>query len=501
MLPDFKEKIIADKYRIDSLIRSGDLGQLYSATHRLMDKPFAVRVLPPHLSIDQNIVDAFFAMAKAESNVSHQGVPEVIDFGTDSAGVVYCVYEAITGDSLKSVVTADGRFPVATALAIGRQIAAALAAAHSSGLVHGNLTTENVLLFNDAEGGINIKLLDFGSADPMAADDTGLAPTEFAYLSPEQCSGTKAADEKSDIYALGVILYEMLTGVPPFAGEKPTDVLIKHIEEPPAPMIAFRNDIPAAVEPIVLKALSKNPEMRQQSASELATELENASVEETVADRAIAASSGGLWKTALLILVGIGMVASALIYATSVTRTDPATALQPDANGLPVQPLNPATGIEEKNLASMTGGVQYGDANVNNGVPPSTLPGGDGYNPWGNGVPPPGAPPPTYIGPGGQTVTIDPNNPSPFMQDCIPQPSGVLLCFGPPPINAAVKPTPTPRPSPTVNANAAAPTEPAPSPQSTPAETRPTPSPAKPTPPAPDANRPATGSDGNTTDN
>ncbi|MGH9820792.1 MAG: hypothetical protein ACRD43_11540, partial [Pyrinomonadaceae bacterium] len=149
--------------------------------------------------------------------------------------------------------------------------------------------------------------------------------------------------------------------------------------------------------------------------------------------------------------------------------------LQPDANGQPVQPINPATGIQEQNLANMQGMSADTAANSNMAVPPGTLPGGDGYDPWKNGVQPPAGAP--RVGPGGQIVTIDPNNPSPFMTNdgpCIPQPSGILLC--PAPItNKPVKPTPTPKPN-AANANVQPAATPMPK-----SETKPTPVP-KPSP-------------------
>lgn len=179
------------------------------------------------------------------------------------------------------------------------------------------------------------------------------------------------------------------------------------------------------------------------------------------------------WKTAFIVLIGIVVLSAIMIYSTSVKQTDPATVLQTDANGQPVQPLNPASGVEEDRLASMPADAAV-VTNSNTAIQPGQLPGGDGYDPWANGGKPPSGGPP--VGPGGQYVTV-PNGGSQFMPpDCILQPSGIYLCPVPTNANAAVKPTPTPKTTPQ-NANAQA----SPSPGSVPKAT-PTPAGAKPTP-------------------
>lgn len=466
MAQNLTSTFIAEKYRLDSVLRNGFASNLYRATHRLMDKPFAIRVLHPHLAVDSAEVEKFFTRAKAEAATEHPGIPAVVDFGTDREGQVYCIYQAIPEDSLKSLISHDGQFPAHSAINVGRQIASALAAAHDGGFIHGNLTAENVLLSNTLEGGIVAQIVDFGSPNPIVADKENAEPSDFAYLSPGQCSGSEVATEQTDIYATGVIIYEMFAGVPPFTGEKPTDVMLKHIEEMPDPLVAFRSDVPNGVEAVILKALSKDPAMRHTSASELASELESL---ETTVPKAAAASPGSLWKTAVMMVLGIGLLAAALIYATSVKQTDPVTSLQPDSNGQPVQPLNPATGIEERNLASIPG---FADANSNLSLPPGTMPGGDGYDPWANS---------RSLQPPGGTYNVPPDGSSPFTMDpgCTMLPSGLLICPTQAPIPNT---TPTPRAAPTNSNTGTAPAA-TPRPQVTPART--------PAPSAPPTNRPA----------
>ena len=455
--------VIAEKYRLGEPLRSGEHGDLYEARHVLMDKPVSVRVLRPNLAADSANVGKFFESAKAASKISDPHVLNISDFGTDGEGLVYAVYEPLEGRSLKSVIEEDGTFPVHTALETATQIAEALSASHTAGQVHGDLSTENVMLTGSE--GIAVKVIEFGSANPLIAERTD--PADFAYLAPEICSGADAADERSDVYSLGVILYEMLAGVPPFMGEKPTDVLVKHIEEIPPPLADFRNDIPDGLEPVIARSLSKNPDARQQTAREFADEL--ALVSGAFAANAVAAPVNNLWKTAFIVLVGMTLLGAFLIYGTYMRRTDPATAMQTDANSLPVQPINPATGTEEQTLAAMP--ALTADAIANSNVLPGTLPGGDGYNPWATGAPPPGAP--TYP-PGGQVVTIDPATGSPFM----PTDGGVVLV--PVPVNSntnTAKPTPTPKPQ--ANTNTAPQASPTPPTNTGPAKPAPTPRPTR----------------------
>jgi serine/threonine-protein kinase len=293
----------------------------------------------------------------------------------------------------------------------------------------------------------------------------------------------ETAAESADVYSLGALLYRLLAGEVPFVAETPEEATRKFIEEPPPPMSSFREDFQPDLERVILTAMAKNPEMRYQTVSEFSGELSRFAGDAEMA--AAAAPKHDIWKTAFVVLAGISLLAVAFIYATSVKQTNPTTRLQPDANGQPVQPINPATGIPEQNLASMPGMVEM--SNTNMAVPPGTVPGGDGYDPWKNGGRPPvGAP----LGPGGQVVTIDPNNPSPFMSNdgpCIPQPSGIVLC--PVPANKAVKPTPTPK-NPAANTNVQ--TVPGPTPTKPEVKTSPTveKNPARPTRPTPTPPKP-----------
>ncbi len=475
-------KLIADKYKIEKAIRHSADGGLFQAHHTLMDKPVTLCLLDQRSASDPAAVDTFFESARRSSRLDHQNILKVLDFGTDQNGDVYAVYDAADPETLRTVIRDQAPLPAENAIEIGRQIALGLGSAHAAEVIHGNLTTDNVILADSGNGSYSARLTDFGSADPIARseDVTESTAGDFAYIAPERCAGTETSDPRGDVYALGVILYEMVAGVAPFTGEKPTDVMLKHIEEPPAPLVAFRQDLPPNVEPVILKALAKDPDLRYQTAADVADALAGLQTPvKTLPAAAVAtAASGSFWKSAFIILVGVGLLAAALIYATSVKQTDPQTVLQPDPNGLPVQPINPATGTQEQALAAMPDMLSDSVNDPASLVPSDSMPGGDGYNPWAGGGPPPGAP--DYYPPGGQLMTIEPGAGSQFMppDGCVLQPSGILLCPKPlTPGNANTKPPPSPAPETPANANTVTPSPTKPDPQGTQPAAKPSPKP------------------------
>lgn len=462
MAGEFEGKVIADRYEVGRLIASGKTGDLYHGRHVLMDKPEILKILPTNAATDNRVIGRFFEQAKAAGKISHPNILDLNDFGTDADGTPYAVYEGAAVETLKSQLERAERLPVPLALDTARQAALALAAAHHAGVTHGGLSTENILVPR-AEG--NVKIYDF--AAPLSA-----ARESVVYSAPELFNGS-TPNARSDLYSLGIVLYEMLAGEPPFHGDAPADVMLKHSEEASPPLSAFRSDLLPGIEPVILKALAKDPDLRYQSADEFAADLSAAASGGRITAAAAGQPANNVWKTAFIVLAGITLLSAFLIYATTSRQTNPTTALQPDADGQPVQPINPATGAEEQNLI-IPGLTADQLANTNVSQPPGTLPGGDGYDPWARGgAPPPGAP---AFPKGGQTITVDPNSPSPFMPPagCIPQPSGILLCPAPitPTANTA-RPTPTPK-APPANANTATA---APTPK--PADTRPSPTPAK----------------------
>jgi serine/threonine protein kinase len=422
MTDQFIGEVLADKYRIDSVIRDGSLGKLYRGTQLLMDKPVAVKILSPALAVDQAIVKQFSTEVRTLSRLSHPNIPSVTDYGQDSRGAVFIVTEQPDGETLKNAVRREGQFSPERANRITQQIASAISAANANGVPHQNLTSENIFLSRTADGADFVKVLDFGTVqtDEHAAFDN---VKTVEYLSPERFSDASQVDARSDIYSLGIILYEMLAGEVPFTGENATDVMLKHAQEPPLSLSAFRSDLPNEIEMIVQRALAKIPENRYQSANELADALNRATVFATrvspdAMPRALADDTpqNNLWKTAFIVLAGIAVLSGFFIYMTQVKQTNPATSLQTDANGSPVQPVNPATGASEQSLSNM-GAYPMQDGNINTMTPPGYIPGGDNYDPWARGGRPPTGAPPQYIPPTGQTYDGNVNPGSQFMDD------------------------------------------------------------------------------------
>lgn len=485
MTDQFIGQTIAEKYRIDSVLREGNLGNVYHATHLLMDAPATVKILAPALAVDENITKRFSLEARTVSRIAHPHILNVKDFGSERNGATYIVYEEAEGETLREAINRGGALSFERAARIARQIAAALVAAHAGVVIHRRLNSNNIFLAQTASNAETVKVLDFGAADEIDSADGETRNLE--YLAPEQNASIAEADERSDVYSLGVIFYETLAGEVPFTADNPTDLLMKQANNPPAPLSAFRGDLPHEIEPIILKALAKNPEMRYQTAQEFADDLDavlrNSGIANTlVAPNAAALQANeniknNLWKTAFVVLAGISLLAVALIYATSSKQTNPQTTLQTDTNGQPVQPLNPATGMNEQGASVLTPYTPEMLANSNlpltgGGAMPQAMPNsdgfGDGYNPWARGVPPPGAP--IYVPPGGQM--IDPSNPngSIFMPDgtvLVPVPANTSVNANVKPANTSVgKPTPAP-------ANTATQPVPVPTanPQATPAKT------------------------------
>jgi serine/threonine-protein kinase len=276
-------QVLAGKYRIDEKIDEGGMGCVYRATHVLMEKVVAVKVLHPALAADDKIVQRFTREAKAASRISHPHAINVTDFGESDNGVVYLVMEYLRGRTLKDVVRSGGPMTLQRTVEIVRQVAGALEAAHNEGVVHRDLKSDNIML-EEATGGDWAKVLDFGIAKIQQTErsvhetDPGLTAPNLIigtpqYMSPEQCSQSSDIDARSDIYSFGVILYELLAGHVPFTGDSPTAIMMKHIQEPPPSILEERKDLPAEVGRVIARALAKRPEDRFQRAGELSAAL------------------------------------------------------------------------------------------------------------------------------------------------------------------------------------------------------------------------------------
>jgi tRNA A-37 threonylcarbamoyl transferase component Bud32 len=262
--------VIDGRYEVTRLLGRGGMAEVYLAHDRLLDRPVAVKVLREHLSGDDRLLTRFRREARAAAGLSHRNIVAVHDVGVDG-DAPFIVMELVRGRTLSDVLTEQGPFPSDRVAEIGEAAARGLEVAHQAGIVHRDVKPGNVMLTGDGE----VKLLDFGIANAVRwtrITDTPAVQGTAEYMAPEQIRG-EGADRRSDIYALGVVLYEMATGRPPFGGDTPLAIAYRHIEEAPPPPQAVRPDLPDGLSSILLRCLAKQPADRYGRAEDLAADL------------------------------------------------------------------------------------------------------------------------------------------------------------------------------------------------------------------------------------
>ncbi len=269
---------IDNKYQIVSKIGTGSLGTVYRAVRTHIGDMVAIKVLRSDLVADQKSVDRFRRNAQAASRLKHPGLVTIYDFGVSRQGLVYVAMELLEGQSLRSLLDQQGPLTSPLILEIINQVSSALDAAHNQGIVHSDLRPERIVVSSTASGWL-VKVLDFGIANlpevSVNSEDTAQGrnvPWTPYYMSPEQCMG-EDIDGRSDIYSLGIILYEMLCGVVPFSSPKMTVVIVQQVTQAPPPLRSMNSAIPMAVELVVQHAIEKQREARPQTAMAMAQEL------------------------------------------------------------------------------------------------------------------------------------------------------------------------------------------------------------------------------------
>jgi serine/threonine-protein kinase len=272
--------LLGGKYRLDAVAGRGGMGVVYRATHVMLGKTVAVKLISKELAPSSDFVLRFQREARAAGRLDHPNIAAVYDLGQCDDGTLYIAMEYVTGTSLRDVLQADGPLPPGRIAHIGRQVAAALSVAHRHDIIHRDLKPQNVAIGVDAEGREQAKLLDFGIAKSMADDATKLTSTGLAigtpqYMSPEQAAG-QALDGRSDIYSLGVMLYQMLIGIVPFDAPSTPAVLVKHLNETPQLPSARRPDLAVSpeIEAVAMRCLEKDPAARFQTADEVISALD-----------------------------------------------------------------------------------------------------------------------------------------------------------------------------------------------------------------------------------
>ncbi len=295
--------VLNDRYELQQRIGRGGMADVFLARDLLLDRPVAIKVLFPEFAVDPNFVERFRREAQAAANLNHPNIVGVYDWGK-YANTYFMAMEYVQGRTLADILKANGHVTSTQAAEIAGEVAAALGFAHRNGVVHRDIKPANILIGANGQ----VKVADFGIARAMNAPtesnltQAGSVMGTATYFSPEQAQGAQP-DPRSDLYSLGIVLYEMVSGRPPFNGENPVSIAYKQVHENPQPLNQLVADVPKPFEAIVAKLLAKKPEIRYQTADAVRDELRRFRNGEPV--------------QALAAVAGIGLAAAATVAATT----------------------------------------------------------------------------------------------------------------------------------------------------------------------------------------
>src|SRR4051812_34352201 len=312
-----RDTLIDGRYRVIKRLGSGGMADVYRAEDEQLGRQVALKLLYRHLAEDVSFVERFRREASSAAGLQHPSIVSIFDRG-EWDGTYYIAMELIRGRTLKDVIRERGPAPADAAVDIVLQILRAARFAHQRGVVHRDIKPHNVLI--DEEG--RVKVADFGIARAGASDmtETGSVMGTAQYLSPEQAQG-KPVDARSDLYSIGIVLYEMLTGTVPFDGESPVTVALKQVSEAPVPPRVRNPEVPATLDAVVMRAMEKDPARRYQTADAFIEALLGAPqevlppppVEEVIEEEDDRGRRWWLWLLALLAVAAIVFAAYALL--------------------------------------------------------------------------------------------------------------------------------------------------------------------------------------------
>jgi serine/threonine protein kinase len=263
-------------YRLTARLGEGGMGVVYLAEHPVIGKKVALKAIHPELSRNAEVVSRFVTEAKAVNQIGHEHIVDIADFGTTPGGEFYFIMEYLQGEALSDRLKREGHLDATRAMVIGAQIADALDASHEQGIIHRDLKPENIFLVQRGGSKDFVKVLDFGLAKLTQTEEKVSHKTRAGsvmgtpyYMAPEQCEGKTEIDHRADIYSLGVLMFEMLTGKVPFGGDGYGEIIVKHITMPPPSVRSLVPELSAELDLILFRALAKDRTQRFQTMAEL----------------------------------------------------------------------------------------------------------------------------------------------------------------------------------------------------------------------------------------